>query len=162
MNDYTDLLYTLLSIVIFSLLMVQANHVVLASEEAISVHEYEKTALALAQSVIDEARKTAFDQNTVDPADMPEGFREAHEFGPPAGMALDRHDFSVFDHYHGLQETVSTVLGNFDISATVTYVESTAPFQVAAGPTFSKRLVVEVGHAESEGSVSMSYIKTFF
>lgn len=162
MNDYSDLFYTLFSIVIFSMLMVQANHITLYSDEAISVHEYEKTALSLAQSVIDEARKTAFDQNAVDPEDMPDGFRAQNEFGPPPGMAQDRHEFSVLDHYHGLQETVSTALGNFVISANVTYVESTAPFQDAAGPTFSKRIVVEVSHAETEGSVAMSYIKTFF
>lgn len=161
MNDFSDLFFTMASIVIFSILLLQANHFMLRNDIVMVDHEYESIGIALAQSIIDEARNKPFDEalaDGIDPDDMPGAFRE--ERGPHSGMT--RPDFGVFDHYHGYQDTVSTQLGPFAREVTVTYVESEPPFEPTNQPTYSKKITAEVRRLQSEKSVRLSYIKTYY
>ena len=165
MNDYSDLLYTIMSIVIFSFLLLQANSLILRNESVTVDHEYEKTAIALAQSIIDEAKRTAFDEN-MNPNNIPENFRPRDQFGPPSGATRD--EFTVFDHYDGFEEVIPTQLGEFRINVTVTYAENPTPdipgstYVVVSGKRESKRMVVTATSEDNGEGASLVYIKSYF
>ncbi len=161
MTDYSDLLFTMAAILIFSLFLLQANQAMVRNDVVTVDNEYEKTAISVAQSVIDEARNKVFDQTLLDgeaPSTLPDGFRL--ELGPTEG--LTRSDFEVFDHYHGYSETVETQLGDYVVDVNVSYVSDTAPFTEVTGPTFRKKMEVRVRQADANGRAQLNYIKTYF
>jgi len=165
MNDYSDLLYTIMSIVIFSFLLLQANSLILRNESVTVDHEYEKTAIALAQSIIEEAKRTAFDEN-MDPNNIPDNFRPRGDFGPPTSVTRDQ--FTVFDYYDGYEEVITTQLGEFRVNVTVTYVENLNPdvsgssYAEAGGKTESKRMTVTATSEDNGEGASLIYIKSYF
>ena len=165
MNDYSDLLYTIMSVVIFSFLLLQANSLILRNESVTVDHEYEKTAIALAQSIIEEAKRTAFDEN-MNPNNIPENFRPRDDFGPPSGATRDQ--FTVFDHYDGYVETIPTQLRDFTINVTVTYVENPTPdipgssYVFVNGKRESKRMTVTATSEANGESAALVYIKSYF
>ncbi|MEX0681379.1 MAG: hypothetical protein WD097_08360 [Balneolales bacterium] len=161
MNDVSDLIFTMASIVIFSFLLLQANHAMVRNDVVMVEHEYENSGISLAQSLINEARMTAFDETTEGggaPESMPSGFRE--QLGPPVGIS--RPDFTVFDYYHGYSDTITTQLGSYVMDVTVSYVNSEPPYEETGGPTFSKKLEATVREVQTEQSARLSYIKTYY
>lgn len=165
MNDYSDLMFTMASIVIFSFLLIQANQVMVQNDLVMVEHEYEKTAVSLAQSLIDEARSKAYDEAVLT-GGVPDGFnpgdvfRPNQELGPPEG--LTRSEFTVFDYYNGYSDTVSTDMGPYVINATVNYVIGEPPYGDAGEQTNSKELEVVVRSLHADRTVRMNYIKTYY
>lgn len=161
MNDYTDLFYTLFAVVIFAVFLLVANNVIVRNEVSKVDLEYEKTAISMAQSIIEEARTMTFDQallDGVDQGDLPGGFRET--LGAPAGM--QRRDFTVFDHFHGYTDTLSTQIGDYVVDAEVVYVDGEHPHDEVSDPTFHKKLTVVVRSLESRKGATKTYIKSQF
>ncbi len=158
MNDFSDLFYTIFSIVIFSFLLLQANSLMLRNDNVTVDYEYEKTAIALAQSIIEEAKSLAFDEN-LSADDVPNDFKAPGQFG---SGGLSREDFTAFDHFHGFNETVATQLGDYDITVTVEYIDSEPPFDPVGGRTTSKRMTVTAGSVANNDSATLVYIKSFF
>jgi len=160
MNDYSDLFFTMASIVIFSFLLMQSNQAIFHNDVVQVHHEYEKTAVSIAQSLIDEARRKTFDESLQGngTVNVPGDFRQ--NLGPPENM--ERPDFSVFDHYHGYQETIMADLGPYEVDATVTYVSSEPPYVEVTGPTIIKRLEVNVRSIQSDRNVRLRYLKTHY
>ena len=165
MNDFSDLFFTMFSIVIFSMLLLQANQAIFQNNVVMVDHEYEKTAISLAQSLIDEARKTAYDEAVLD-GDVPQNvnpgdvFSPNSELGPPAGVT--RPDFTVFDYYNGYTDTIHTDLGPFVMNVTVNYVIGDPPYGQSGEQTFSKLLEAEVRSLHADRSVRLNYLKTYF
>ena len=157
MNDFSDLFYTIFSIVIFSFLLLQANSLMLRNDGVTVNHEYEKTAIALAQSIIEEAKSLDFDEN-MSPGDVP------NEFTPPGELGSNalRKDFTAFDHFNGYNATVATQLGNYEIDVTVEYVDSEPPFDPVGGRTTSKRMTVTASSVANDDFATLVYIKSFF
>ena len=158
MNDYSDLLYTIMSIVIFSFLLLQANSLILRNEAVTFDHEYEKTAIALAQSIIDEAKTLDFDEN-MSPNNIPGGFNSP---GQIAKSNLDREEFTVFDHFQGYEARVPTQLGDYDIIVSVSYANSAPPYENIDEKSSSKRMEVTASSVTSDDSVTLVYIKSYF
>ena len=157
MNDFSDLFYTIFSIVIFSFLLLQANSLMLRNDGVTVNHEYEKTAIALAQSIIEEAKALAFDEN-MSADDVPNEFTPSGQLGSNA----PREEFTAFDHFHGYNETIPTQLGDYEITVTVEYVDSEPPFDPVGGRTTSKRMTVTAGSVANNDSATLVYIKSFF
>ena len=161
MNDFTDLFYTLFSVVIFSLLLLQANNLILRNESAIFEHEYEKTGIALAQSIIEEAKTKPFDSN-MSSNDIPNEFSiNQWVEGTPRQL------IPAFDFYNDYRDTVQTDLGRYEIFVAVTFVtdeNGSPPFGFTGGNTVNKRMTVQVtGPTETDArTVTLSYIKSYF
>lgn len=157
MNDYSDLFYTVFSIVIFSFLLLQANSLILRNELVTIDHEYEKTAIAVAQSIIEEARTKPFDANM-----NPDNFTEYGSFGQPETKSRD--EFLTFDDYHNYTERVQIDLqGFYDVRVMVDYVTNDPPFDIVNGEqTMRKRMSVTVSDMDENDIVTLSYIKSFF
>ena len=158
MNDYSDLLYTIMSVVIFSFLLLQANSLILRNDAVTVNHEFEKTAIGVAQSIIDEAKTRAFDPD-MSPGSIPDGFR------PPGQMGWNgttpRDQFTSFDDYHDYTEIVQTQLGNYEVSVFVEYVENESPFAVSGTQTVSKRMTVQATSDDNNESATLVYIKSY-
>ncbi len=161
MSDYSDLLYTIFSIVIFSFLLLQANSLILKNDAVTVNHEYEKTAIALAQSIIDEAKTLPFDSNT-NPTDIPDDFLDPNHGDFGWDLTTERRFFTKFDDFDGYGETVPTQLGNYVIAVTVSYVNNEPPFDEVNLPTVSKRISVTASHVATDDSATLVYIRTFF
>ncbi|MFO8028887.1 MAG: hypothetical protein R6U28_03425 [Cyclonatronaceae bacterium] len=157
MNDFTDLFYTVFSVVIFSFLLLQANSLILRNDTVTVDHEFEKTAIALAQSVIEEARTMAFDQE-MSPASIPDDFNDPGNFG----NTNPREDYTSFDDYHGYTETVPTQLGDYEISVAVTYADTNPPYDAIGGKSTSKRMTVEATSLANGQSASLVFMKSYF
>jgi len=167
MNDFSDLLYTIMSIVIFSFLLLQANSLILRNETVTVDHEFEKTAIAAAQSIIDEAKTRAFDWAILDGTD-PSSFPE--EFVGFDGRESVRENFAAFDDYHLFNETpliIPTELGDYEVTITVEYVdvEDIGGVTVVSLPseptTFNKRMTVRATSVANNESATLVYVKSY-
>jgi len=172
MNDFSDLLYTIMSVVIFSFLLLQANSLILRNETVTVDHEFEKTAIAVAQSIIDEAKTKAFDWAIIDGVDPDEFPGEFLGFGARGGS--ERESFAVFDDYHFYNESnenpliVPTPLGNYTVMITVDFVdvEDVGGVTVVSLPseptTFNKRMTVTASSTANDDFATLVYIKSYF
>ncbi len=161
MNDFTDLFYTIFSIVIFSFLLLQANSLLLSNEEVTIDHEYEKTAISVAQSIIDEAKTRDFDIN-MSSSGIPGSFRETTQFGT---NGIQREKFTAFDDYHVFLNDpllVRTPLGDYDVTVLVEYVDTEPPFDVSTEKTMNKRMTVTATSTANNESATLVYVKSFF
>jgi hypothetical protein len=160
MNDFSDLLYVMGAIVIFGLLLISVNQSMMRNNLITVGNEQEYTAIALANSIIEEARVTRFDQNN---GCTTSDFTMPANLGPDAGEAyisLGRSNFNDFDDFHGLQITEATDSGVFDLSAEVYYVQRDAPGTPVGIRTPHKRLDVTVSGNTLESSVVLTYLKS--
>ena len=165
MNDFTDLLYTIMAVVIFSFLLLQANSLILRNETVTVDHEYEKTAIAVAQSIIDEAKTLAFDNN-MEPNNIPQDFTAPGQLGK---SNVARHLFTAFDDFNGYDEPLSTPLGDYRVVVTVTYFDygigSVPEYEDGSeddGKSTSKRMTVTATSIANNESATLEYIKSFF
>ena len=161
MNDFTDLFYTIFSVVIFSFLLIQANSLILSNESVAIDHEYEKTAISVAQSIIDEAKTRDFDIN-MNSSGIPGTFRDPSQFGT---NSLPREQFTAFDDYHIFANDpleVSTPLGDYDVTVQVTYVDDDPPFDISTVQTMNKRMTVTATSTANNEIATLVYIKSFF
>ena len=161
MNDFSDLLFTMAGMLIFSLLVLHTNAAILVNERMTVRNEFDKTAFTMAQALVNEARSMAFDQTVAggeQPGDLPSSFRQ--NLGPQTGM--DRADFFAFDHFHGHIDTVLTAIGTFRREAQVWYAEGVYPWDQVQEPTFHKYIQVQVQSLQSDARVETGYLRTWY
>ena len=161
MNDFSDLLFTMAGMLLFSMLVLHTNAAILANERIPLRNEFEKTAFTMAQALVNEARSMAFDEAVAQgqqPGPLPSSFRQNP--GPQAGM--ERRDFFAFDHFHGHIDTVYTASGTFRREAQVWYTEGVYPWNPVQGPTFHKYFQVEVLALQSDARVQTGYLRTWY
>ena len=169
MNDYTDLFYTLMAVAIFSFFLLHANGAILSNQTRTVDHEYEKTAISVAQSIIDEAKTLEFDWAIIDgvtPDEFPGEFLGFDERG-----GSDRENFAVFDDYHFYSQNpliVPTELGNYTVRITVDFVEveEVGGVTVVSAPSlttsFNKRMTVTASNIANDDFATLTYIKSYF
>lgn len=146
MNGYTELIQVIGAMVIFSMILLNANAITLRNNLVQIQGELEQEVIALGQEIIEEAMARSFDRVTagaaMPPTQIPEGFTPADELGPDPGES-NRSDFDDFDDYDGWTETVETEHGIFNLSAEVFYVHPDT-FQPISSPSTFKKIVVTV------------------
>lgn len=171
MNDVSDVLFLMAAMVLFSVMVMNSNRLFIRNATMQVESEIEFSAIAIAQSIIDEARTKAFDVVTVggggDLGDseaiaggVPDGFTAPADLGPEAGEVYP--NFNDFDDFHGLALVRTTGYGDFQIQAEVFYVNPINPTTNIGARSISKRLVVVVNHDTLPNSVTLSYVRTFF
>lgn len=133
MNGVAQLLQTIGSLIIFSLILLTTNRFILASNFQEVESEAESIAITLAQNILEEAQNKPFDANTAGgtvPAAIPEGFSSC---GPGSGET--RNNFNDFDDYDGYSQSVDTQLGedSFHLSVEVSYVKESEGYSMASG-----------------------------
>lgn len=101
MIGYSEVLQTMAAMVLFSLILLQANKIILLNSQQEVESAAEQRAVAIAQEYIDEARALPFDNNTVNgpPKKVPEGFSSCGSGG------ASRPYYDDFDDFHGYSTT---------------------------------------------------------
>ena len=126
MAGYSELMQTIAAMLIFSLILLNANRMIQRNNVMQVEGELEQEVIALAQDIIEEARTKEFDEQSINfvPVNLPGDFTSDGNLGPDAGEA-NRSDFDDFDDYNGWSTTVSTEHGEdaFTLTVEVYYVD---------------------------------------
>ncbi len=176
MNDYSDLVFMMGAMVLFSVFTNNANDTMLRSSILLTQVEVEYSAIAFAQGIVDEARSRAFDEVTVapDPDDqsivgnllllggggIPNSFTSVGNLGQDSGETYP--NFNDFDDYDGLSVIRATGYGDITITATVFYVTENNVVADAGTRTTMKRLNVTASHPDLANSITIAYVKTYY
>lgn len=172
MSDYSDVLFLMAAMVLFAVLVNNSNRSFVRNSVMNVESQTEFNAIALGQSIIDEARTKAFDEVTIGsgtqignpdillPGQIPQAFTAPVDLGPEAGEVYP--NFDDFDDFHGLTLTRSNGFGDFDISVEVFYVTQANPAVNANTRTTMKRMEVTISHENLANDVTLSYIKSYF
>ncbi|MFO7847773.1 MAG: hypothetical protein R6V27_14495 [Balneolaceae bacterium] len=146
MVGYSEVLQTMAAMIIFSIILLNANHVIHRNSMIQVESELEQEIIALGQEVVEEARTKSFDQVTVNaaapPSIIPAGFTPTDQLGDDAGEST-RSSFNDFDDYNGWTDTFTTEHGDFEVQAEVYYVDP-VNFQKTGSPTTFKKIEVTV------------------
>lgn len=176
MNDYSDLVFMMGAMVLFSIFANNANDTMVRSSTLLTQVEVEYSAIAFAQGIVDEARSRAFDQVTVAPnpedrsivgnsrllggAQVPGVFAAPANLGPETGETYP--NFNDFDDYHGLSIIQTTGYGDITITASVFYVTENSIGTDAGVRTTMKRLNVTANHPDLANPITIAYVKTYY
>ncbi|MEX0660310.1 MAG: hypothetical protein WEA58_14290 [Balneolaceae bacterium] len=136
MIGFSEVLQTMAAMIIFSMILINANYMIQRNSMMQIEGELEQEVISLGQEIIEEARAKSFDREVEDddslpPTDIPGGFTSAGELGPDSAPyennykdgEPDRPLFTDFDDYNDWSGTIITEHGDFEISVEVFYVE---------------------------------------
>lgn len=172
MSDYSDILFLVIAMALFSILVNNSNRSFVRNTVIYVEAQIEYNAIALGQSLVDEARTKAFDEVTVGggnrmgnpdillPNQIPAAFTAPVDLGPEPGEVYP--NFNDFDDFHGLQLTRANGFGDFLINIEVFYVTPANPAVNAGTRTNMKRMEVTISNDNLPNDVNLSYIKSYF
>jgi len=149
-----QMLLTLGALVLLSTLTLNINGTLLSSVSTTLEMESILNAVSVAQSMLDEAMAKSFDEKTVNNRIYTySGMTSPSLLGRESGESIAGFDstylsrtlFDDVDDYHNYRRRVfNERLGWFEATATVTYVQETAPDNNSSTQTFAKRITVRV------------------
>lgn len=176
MSDISEIIYVLGAVVLFSLFAITINKSMVINTESTVESEIEYNAIAVAQSIIDQARQRAFDEVMVGKnilelstrsQTLLNTFAAPISLGPEASEVYPQYD--DFDDYKLSNFQMSTEYGNYVVNSSFTYVDvsynsTTGVYSVTNSTirTYHKRMLVTVTHPSLADPVNLEYIKTFY
>jgi len=164
MIGYTEVLQTMAAMIIFSMILMNANSLIHRNSMIQIDGELEQEVISLGQEIIEEARSKSFDQVTVNaaapPADIPGGFTAPGNLGPDSGE-IHRSYFNDFDDYNGFNDTFTTAHGDFGVRVEVFYVDGTNFQKISSPSTFKKIEVTIVSEFLRSGDAPRQYTLEF-
>jgi hypothetical protein len=160
-------------LIILGIFLLGANSLLLDNTTLAQQNEALLTAISLAQSVVEEAKTKAFDQNVLSgmPCSRdsltsvsllgPDGSSDTVPF-PDTLSVLGFHSTSRFndvDDYNGYTRRVNTPRGGpFDITTNVEYVSEVAPDLSLSTTSYCKKMTVRVTGPQLANPLSIQYI----
>lgn len=146
MAGYDEVIYTIVAMVMFSIILLSANSMIRRNTHLQIEGELEKEVVAVAQNIIEESRAVAFDEMTVDgipPVQTPNDFTSTSEFGTKrpdetGESSSDRKTFNDFDDYHGWKDTFTVEGVDYELSARVRYADPTTYDSTFSKTNFKK------------------------
>lgn len=169
MTGYSEVIQTMAAMIIFSMILMNANRMMHRNTIMQVDGELEQEVIALGQEIIEESRTKSFDQvvvgATAPPADIPGDFANSSSLGKD-GEASRRY-YDDFDDYNGHIETAQTAHGNFTIDVDVFYVDETNYEYTASKTTFKKIEVTITSEFLRDNSGNMreyklEYIRNYY
>lgn len=189
MVGYTEVLQTMAAMIIFSMILLNANRMIQRNTIMQINGELEQEVVALAQDIIEEGRTKSYDEITVEatvpPAEIPQDFTNPTNFGGDdengdggnSGTDDDlnsdgeyqRSEFDDFDDYHGWKDVLKTEHGEFNIEAEVVYLadDNGNYVEVDTSTTF-KKLKVDItseflkNNAGEKVLYSLEFIRNYY
>lgn len=162
MVGYTEVLQTMAAMIIFSMILLNANRMIQRNTVMQVEGELEQEVVALAQDIIEEGRTKEFDelsQEEIPPEDIPNDFTDASKLGGDNESAdsensntdddkdsdgkYQRHEFDDFDDYHDWTDTLEVEKVQYYIRTEVFYVDPNTYKKLTDGTksTFKKMKV---------------------
>lgn len=140
MSGYSDVLYVMLAMIIFSTILMNANSMIHRNTLYQIEGEMEQEVIALGQEIVEEAHTKAFDQEIIGlnlpPTSVPGSFTESSNLGTDG--EISRRYYNDFDDYNGHSEIAETTHGSFTIDVEVFYLDSTNLEYTTSRSTFKK------------------------
>lgn len=156
-------LLTLAAMMILTQMAVRINASILQTQDVMQNSKFGVTAISLATSIIEEASKSAFDENTID--DMlvtPNGLTAHTALGRDAGET-NRGLFDDFDDWHGYQITDTTLLSaHYRINCTINYIDPSNPNINLSTKSFHKKLTVSVSSPLMLDTVKITTVYSYW
>lgn len=150
MIGYSEVIQTMAAMIIFSVILMNANRMIHRNTVMQVEGELEQEVIALGQEIIEEAHTKDFDEVTVGeelpPTIIPGSFTSSENLGPDGSGEENRRYFNDFDDYNGWTEVAQTQHGNFNISVEVFYVDETN-FEYTTNRSTFKKIEVTI-HSE--------------
>jgi len=149
--------------VLLTTVVLSVHRALLQNQDATDEAQHGIPAIALAQSIIEEASARAFDEEVTGtpPPNLPDGFTQPSELGPEAGESYP--DLDDVDDYNGLNVQDTTSVGViYTITASVYYVEASAPDTPVSYPTFFKRIDVTASSSFLSRPVTLSHLFSYW
>lgn len=154
----SNMMLTIAAVFLFGLFVVAGNNLMSNNSKVAGQSEYSLTALALAQSVIDEAKAKAFDENSTGGHVVTSASQLTAGLGPEPSETITSPDtdngstgylspqrFDDIDDYNGYSRIANTQRAKgYLVSVQVQYVDETNPESVSGVQTYCKRMNVSV------------------
>ena len=147
MIGYSEVIQTMAAMIIFSMILINANYMIQRNTLMQIDGELEQEVISLGQEIIEEARSKPFDKETprgdMPPTDIPGGFTPTSEF-----PTIDEHEgknrsyLEFFEDYHNWSEIITTPHGDFNIGVEVYYVNENTFLRQEEQTTFKKIEVI--------------------
>jgi len=167
MIGYSEVIQTMAAMIIFSIILLNANSMMHRNTTMQITGELEQQVISIGQEIIEEARTKAFDrvtyQTSMPPTSIPGGFTPTSEFP----NEKERSDFIAFEDYHEYAETVSTTHGEFTIDVEVFYVDDTNFEPTVLQSTFKKievtiRSAFLTDAADEPRSYKLEFLRNYY
>jgi hypothetical protein len=163
---------TIGALLLLGIFMLSANSLMADNSQLADQNEYCLTSLSVGQSIIDEAKAKAFDQQTINQTVLQaSGLTPVARLGPDTTETVGSPDtlssgtfrsaaiFNDVDDYNGYVRSVSTSrIDGYSVRVSVVYASLTYPDSTSATPTFCKRMTVIVTNKYMQGQVILSYV----
>jgi len=180
MSDISEIIYVLGAVVLFSLFAITINKSMVVNTETTVESEIEYNAIAVAQSIIDQARQRAFDEVMVTKNVLELSTRSQtllNSFTAPASLGPEPSstpaevypNYDDFDDFKLTNLAFATEYGNYTVNTAISYVnvtynstDQTYTVTNSSIRTYHKRLIATVTHPSLANPVSLEYIKTFY
>jgi hypothetical protein len=172
----SNMILTIGALVLFGTFLSSSNRLMTGNTQIATQNEYNLTALALAQSVIDEAKIKAFDEATVTTSVISPVFltapgslrNDGSAESTPTPDTLASNGFAsirVFDDiddYNGYTRRVNTPRADgYNISVSVGYASETYPDSAKSTQTYAKKMTVTVTSNYISQPLTLSYNFTY-
>jgi len=154
MIGYSEVIQTMAAMIIFSMILINANYMIQRNSMMQIEGELEQEVISLGQEIIEEARAKSFDrvthQTTMPPTIIPGGFTHPSNFPTKEeqeeeeGLDERRSTFVAFEDYHNWSEIITTPHGDFNISVEVYYVDDEQDYERVESQTTFKKIEVIV------------------
>lgn len=177
MAGYDEVIYTIVAMVVFSTILLNANRMIQRNTHLQVEGELEKEVVAVAQNIIEESRTVAFDEMTVDgipPIKIPDDFTSESYFGTKRSDETtdgeninNRKSFDDFDDYDGWSDTMTVEGSEYKLSAKVRYADP-ATYDSTSSKTNFKKIYVKVkseflkNGSDEPIDYEFSYIRNYY
>jgi hypothetical protein len=146
--------------VLFSILILNSNHLIAISKEQEIKAEYIVISTFLAKSLADEIASKAFDQNTINNPELTDISILSSTMGADAGEYYPYYnDFDDYNNYTKIDS--STGRGVFTLSSNVTFVDEYYFDTPTANKTRTKRLFITVSNTFTNDLVKIYSYKSY-
>ena len=157
-----QMLLALGAMALLSFLVLRVNGSQLTSEDRMQNTKYGLLAVSLASSVLEDANKKAFDNNTINNSvSATTGLTASTSLGPESGEVYDTYD--DVDDYHNYSRLDTTMpSAAFFVKCSVCYVNPATPDISSSAQTWHKKITVQVTSKAMQDTVRLSQVFSYW
>jgi len=154
-------LFSIGALLLLSLTVLRINNSILITESILQDSKLGVLATSVATSLMEEANKKAFDENTVNDAVLDvSALTSANSLGPNTGETPDTYD--DFDDYNGYtkRDTVNSI--DFKMVCTVNYVDPDNIDGYTTHKTWNKKMTIIITSSLYKDALTFSTIYSYW
>jgi hypothetical protein len=161
---------TLAALMLLTMVASRINFSILQTQEVMQNSKFGLAAISLATSVIEEASKEAFDEQSIDSMLItPAGLTAYNQLGPDGvweyiyGYFGYSGGFDDFDDWSAYQLRDTTLMSaHYDLRCVINYIDAANPDVAVTTKTFHKKLTVLVSSPSMKDTIRLSTIYSYW